>query len=65
MNTKQQIARTVAIFVALTFGGIAMVLSAQLLQEALEQIVLIAVGSAIFGAALTFFLVRILALEEK
>ena len=66
MNTKQnQITRTVVIFLVLTFGGIGMVLSAKLVTDALEQIILVAVGSALFGAALTFFLVRILSIEEN
>ena len=65
MNTRNQIVRTVVIFVALTFTGIGMALGATLTTEALEQIILVAVGSAMFGSALTFFLIRILAIEEK
>lgn len=64
MNTKNQIIRTVVIFLALTFAGIGMALSAKLVTDALEQIILVAVGSALFGASLTFFLVRILSIEE-
>ena len=65
MNTKNQIIRTVVIFIALTFAGIGMALSAKLVTDALEQIILVAVGSALFGASLTFFLVRILSIEEN
>jgi hypothetical protein len=65
MNTKNQIIRTVVIFLALTFAGIGMALSAKLVTDALEQIILVAVGSALFGASLTFFLVRILSIEEN
>jgi hypothetical protein len=65
MNTKSLIVRTVIIFVALAFAGIGMALSAKLVADALEQMVLVAVGSALFGAALTFFLIRILSIEEK
>jgi hypothetical protein len=65
MNSKLQIVRTVVIFVILTFAGIGMALSAKLVTDTLEQLILVAVGSALFGAALTFFLVRILSIEEK
>jgi hypothetical protein len=65
MNTKSMIVRTVVIFAALAFAGIGMAVSAKLVADALEQIILVAVGSALLGAALTFFLIRILSLEEK
>ena len=65
MNTKSLIVRTVVIFIALAFAGIGMALSAKLVADVLEQITLVAVGSALFGAALTFFLLRILSIEEK
>jgi hypothetical protein len=65
MNTRSLIVRTVVIFVALAFAGIGMALSAKLVADALEQIILVAVGSALFGAALTFFLIRILFMEGK
>jgi len=65
MNTKNLISRTVVIFVALAFAGIGISVSAKLVADALEQMVLVAVGSALFGAALTFFLIRILSIEGK
>jgi hypothetical protein len=65
MNPKNLIVRTVVVFVALTLAGIGMALSAKLVADALEQLILVAVGSALFGAALTFFLIRILSMEEK
>ena len=65
MNTKPLIVRTVVLFVVLAFAGIAMALSAKLVANALEQMILVGVGSALFGASLTFFLVRILSIEEK
>ena len=65
MNTENQIVRTVILFIALAFAGIGMALSAKLVTDALEQMVLVAVGSALFGAALTFFLIQIVSIEEK
>ena len=65
MNNQRLVVQTVIIFIALAFAGIGMALSAKLMADALEQIILVAVGSALFGAALTFFLVRILSIEEK
>ena len=65
MNSKRLIVQTVILFVLLAFAGIGMALSAKLVTDAVEQIILVAVGSALFGAALTFFLIRILSIEEK
>ena len=65
MNNKTLIVRTVIIFIALAFAGIGMALSAKLVADALEQLILVAVGSALFGASLTFFLVRILSIEGQ
>ena len=65
MNTKKLVGRTVGIFVALTIAGISVAVSSKFLTNALEQTIMIAAGSAIFGAALTFFLVRLFTLVEK
>jgi hypothetical protein len=51
--------------VALAIAGITVAVSSRFITSALEQTIMIAVGSAIFGAALTYFLVRIFALVEK
>lgn len=65
MNTKNLLARTIVIFVALAVAGISVALSARFLTNAFEQTILVAAGCAIFGAALTFFLIRFFALFEK
>ena len=65
MNNKRLIVQTVVIFIALAFAGIGMALSAKLVVDPLEQIILVAVGTSLFGASLTFFLLRILSIEEK
>ena len=65
MNTKQFILRSIAIFAGLAVAGISVALSAQVVPDAFDQTVMIAIGSAIFGAGLTFFLLRISTLTEK
>ena len=65
MNTKQFITRTIVIFVGLAVAGISVALSAQVVPNTFDQTVMIAIGSAIFGAGLTFFLLSISALTEK
>jgi hypothetical protein len=65
MNTKTLITRTTLTFVALTLVGIFMAVGAKTVSDAVDQSILISVGSAIFGAALAFFLVRIFSLVEK
>ena len=59
MNTKQFITRTIVIFVGLAVAGISVALSAQVVPNTFDQTVMIAIGSAIFGAGLTFFLLSI------
>ncbi len=65
MNTNQQIFRSTAIFVSLTAAGISVAVSAQVVPQAFVQTIMVAMGSAIFGAGLAFFLLRMTALTEK
>ena len=65
MNTKTLITRTTLTFVVLALAGIFMAVGAKTMTHAVDQSILIAVGSALFGAALAFFLVRIFSLVEK
>ena len=64
MYTKKPIIRTVVTFAALTIAGISLTVTAQVVPNAFAQSVLVAVGSAIFGAGLVFFLMRMFALTE-
>lgn len=65
MNTKQIITRTAVTFAALTVAGVSTTVTAQVIPNAFAQTVMVAIGSAIFGAGLAFFLVRIFAVTEK
>ena len=65
MNTKNLITRTVVIFVVLAVAGIGMAVSARNIADLFDRTVLIAVGSALFGASLSFFLVRLFSLVER
>ena len=65
MNNKTLITRTTLTFVALALAGIFIAVSAKTMIDPVDQSILIAVGSAIFGAALAFFLVRVFSLTEK
>ncbi|HMD79964.1 MAG TPA: hypothetical protein VKE92_01575 [Anaerolineales bacterium] len=65
MNNKNLLVRTVLTFVVLAIAGVSMAVSAKFLMDGIEQSILIAIGSAIFGASLVFFLVRFFALVEK
>jgi len=42
-----------------------MAVGAKTMTDAVDQSILISVGSALFGAALAFFLVRIFSIVEK
>ena len=65
MNTKTLITRTTVTFVVLAMAGILLAVGSKTMAEAVDQLILIAVGAALFGAALSFFLVRIFSIAEK
>jgi len=65
MNTKTLLTRTVVTFAALAVAGIGMAVGARNLVNPSDQTVLIAIGIAIFGASLAFFLVRVFSILEK
>ena len=65
MNNNNLLARTVIVFVTLAIAGIGLTTGARFLMDAVAQNILIAVGSAIFGASLAFFLIRFFSLIEK
>lgn len=65
MNTKSLLTRTVIVFAALAAAGIVVAVSAQFVADSLEQTIMVALGSALFGASLSFFLVRLFSLIEK
>lgn len=65
INTKTLIARTTVTFVALALAGIFMAVGAKTMTDAVDRSILISVGSALFGAALAFFLVRVFSLIER
>ena len=65
MNTKQSITRTAVLFIALAAAGIIIASGAKFLAEGVEQTIMVGTGSAVFGAGLTFFLIRIIDLNQK
>lgn len=65
MNTQSLITRSTIVFAALAAAGIVVAASAQSVADGLQQTILVAIGSALFGSALTFFLVRLFTLAEK
>ena len=52
MNTKRSIARTIVLFSALSLAGVGMAVSALLIPDTSAQMIMVAIGSAIFGAGL-------------
>ena len=63
MDTKETRTRNTAIFVGLTLAGIVIAVSAQSVADDFSQTLMVAMGSAIFGSGLTFFLIRVSNLE--
>lgn len=65
MNSRSLITRTVIVFAGLAAAGIIMAVSAQLVVDNFQRTVMVALGSALFGASLSFFLIRLFSLTEK
>lgn len=65
MNNQKGLTSAVGIFIGLAVAGISVAVSAQIVPNDFAQIVMVAIGSAIFGAGLTFFLVRMNNLFDK
>lgn len=65
MNSRSLITRTVIVFAGLAAAGIIMAVSAQLVVDHFQRTVMVALGSALFGASLSFFLIRLFSLTEK
>lgn len=65
MNSRSLITRTVIVFAGLAAAGIIMAVSAQLVVDNFQRTVMVASGSALFGASLSFFLIRLFSLTEK
>ena len=65
MTTKSLITRTVIVFSALASAGITLAVSSRFVMTALDQTIMVGLGSALFGASLCFFLVRLFSLVEK
>ena len=65
MNTKGFVTRTTLIFVSLALAGLAVAVSAQVVPGDFAQALMVALGSAVFGSGLTFFLLRFVTRFEK
>jgi hypothetical protein len=65
MNTQSLITRTTIVFAVLAITGLAVAVSSQFVADAPQRTILVAVGSALFGASLSFFLTRFFSLVER
>ena len=65
MNTKSLITRTMIVFAVLATAGIAVAVSSRVVIDSLQQTILVAIGSALFGGSLSFFLIRLFSLVER
>ena len=65
MNTKNLINQTAVIFAILAIAGVSLAVGSKFVANPSEQTILVGIGSAMFGAAVTFFLIRILSIAGK
>jgi hypothetical protein len=65
MNIKNQVTRTIVVFAVLAIAGVGVAVGGRSMADAFDRSIMIAIGSAMFGAALAFFLVRMFWLIEK
>ena len=61
---SQAVFKVTVTFVVLTAAGIGMVIAAQLLPEAFQQMALVAVGSALVAGSLAFYLNQMFNLDS-
>ena len=61
----KSIGKAVAIFVGLAIVFTVLIVATGNMPGLLEQLILVSLGSAIFGSGLTFFLVRATQLDER
>jgi hypothetical protein len=62
---KNQITRTIIIFIATAVVFTALLITAGSLTTSISQTVLISTGSAILASGLTFFMIRMFQIVEK
>jgi hypothetical protein len=62
MENKRAFTQTLLIFIGLVMAGASLFASSQVVPDAYGQNLMVAIGSAILGAGLTFFLLRVTAL---
>lgn len=65
MNTKSSLTRTVIVFAALAAAGLIVAASAGSATDGIQQTILVGLGSALFGASLSFFLVRVFSILDR
>ncbi len=64
--TRTSLGKAVAIFIGMVIVFAALLVAADRMDaDPLSQLVLISVGSAIFGSGLTFFLIRVAHLDNN
>ncbi len=64
--TRTSLGKAVAIFIGMVIVFAALLVAADRMDaDPLSQLVLISVGSAIFGSGLTFFLIRVTHLDDN
>lgn len=65
MNTQKSFTQAVVLFASLALAGIGIAVGAQFVLDDFAQMVMVAIGSAVFGAGLTFFLIKMSELFDK
>ncbi len=62
---KEQVIKTTITFVVLLVAGIALAVSSRFLQQPIEQMVMVGVGSALIGGSLAFYLNQMFNLNRE
>ncbi len=63
-KTRTSLAKAVMIFAAMAIVFAALLVATNYVTGTLPQLVLVSVGSAVFGSGLTFFLIRATLLDD-
>jgi hypothetical protein len=63
-STRSSLAKAIAIFAGMAFVLAVLLLAADRVTDAQAKLVLVSLGSSIFGSGLTFFLIRAVHLDD-
>jgi hypothetical protein len=63
-QTRSSLGKAIAIFAGMAFVLVVLLVAADLVADVQAKLILVSLGSSIFGSGLTFFLIRAVHLDD-